>query len=191
MNGGALLALVLILLAVLAWRLLRNGQEGGKLDQNRIGDGLRHLNAQMERYRHLSKETLEQLPDESLLEAVLANLWAKMEPGLGNARAVMAGQTAPRRRLYAVYSVYGQVREAGLEPLPADAEEAAECLKSIGAVGTAELLQRAVESPDERAWLQAPFLESFDAEQTKSRLHRYIREHMDAFSDAAEENPDA
>ncbi|HML48178.1 MAG TPA: hypothetical protein PKE04_15655 [Clostridia bacterium] len=187
MNGGLLFTLALILLAVLAWRLLRDGRED-KLDKNRIGDGLRHLNAQMEQYRHLSGETLAQLPDEALLEAVLSNLWAKMEPGLGDARAVMAEQAAPRRLLYAVYDVYGHVREKGLEPLPEGLDEAAECLNAIGAVRTAELLRRAAEAPSERPLLQEPFLESFDAEQTKARLNRYIREHLDAFSDPPEES---
>jgi len=185
MRSGALFALVLILLALLAWRLLRV-PERAALDKNRIGDGLRHLNEQIERYRHLSRETLAELPDEALLEAVLANLWAKMEPGLGNARAVMAEQNAPRRLLYAVYEVYGHVREEGLEPLPEGLEEAAECLEAIGAVRTAGLLRKAAEEPTERPLLQDPFLESFDAEQTKSRLCRYIRERMDAFSDLPE-----
>lgn len=190
MQNGALFALVLILLAVLAWRLLR-GQDGSKLEKNRIGDGLRHLNAQMEQYRHLSKETLAQLPDEALLEAVLANLWAKMEPGLGNARAVMAEQSEPRRLLYAVYSIYGQVKQEGLEPLPEDLANAVECLKTVGAIATADLLIRAMEAPSERPLLQAPFLESFDAEQTKLRLNRYIREHLDAFSDPPEAETNA
>ena len=182
-------AIVLLFIVVIGFLLFiatrhRPAAEDAGMHRRRIGDGLRHLRALEETYAVMTPALLSQIPDSQVLEAVLANLWAKMRPGLENASEVMRGLSLPRQALYAVYTVTGSLRQHGAaQTLRDEAEWFPQCAQALRALEmdeTATLLQ-SVQAGDAQA--AEAYLESFSALDGKGRLVWYVREHVEAFCD--------
>ncbi len=184
----AISVLFAILLVYLLARLnpfSRGGEDG--LLKNRIGDGLRKLKALKRKYAVMTESLLMAAPDDELLEAVLANLWAKMAPDLSDAHGVMRGQSEGRRHIYALYAVTGGVRQSGFAAVRKGEDASllpgcAQALEAIGAPSSADLLRRAM-AADDPSPFSAPYLESFDAEDAKAKMVAYIRKNPEAFCD--------
>ncbi len=157
------------------------------LRTERVGDGLRRLQANQERYRELTAASLAEIPDELLLEAVLSNLWAKMRPDLADARDVLSGLSEGRKQLFAMYAVTGGVLDGGFSGLlkGEDAAFAADCeagLRAVGANASADVLREALASA-EPDLLSDAYAEAFDAEDGRARMVIFIRENAVAFTD--------
>lgn len=190
----AVIALIgVVLLLALVWLVRANRRVDGKqaqqegLHNRRIGDGLRRLHANKEKYGVMTEALLAQTEDDMLLEAVLSNLWAKMQPDLSDAVAVMAGQSPERRRIYALYAVTGSVKQDGFEKALRGPEGpfAAAALEALGVLGmsqSAALMAEALrgDTPD---LYNEPYTETFVGEAGKERMTAYIRENSKAFCD--------
>lgn len=191
MSNVLLLGLVsLAAVAAFLWFFQRGrgtGDADGGVRVNRIGDGLHRLEANMRQYAHMTPALLEQTADDTLLEAVLSNLWAKMQPDLSDAEGVMAGQTDARRAVYALYWVTGEAKQngfAGLRKPPGTAwfPVALDALDALDMRQSAAMLRAAMEAPDADACRDA-YLEAFHAERGKERMAAFIRSEPEAFVD--------
>lgn len=185
-----ILAVILVVMLV-RYRAMSNTSakdEHGGLHNRRIGDGLKRLNANKEKYAVMTKEKLAETPDEDLIEAVLSNLWAKMKPDLSDAASVMAAQTLDRQRMFAAYAITGGIKHEGFEkiktcgdaaylPLALDALEAMDMQQS------AKIMREALALEEDADALQEPYGEAFHGEGGKERMVAYIREHTDGFLD--------
>lgn len=174
--------------ALVLWFLKPRGNGDEAIHKERIGARLHRLQDSMDQYAVMTEALMAETPDEALLEAVLSNLWAKMQPDLSDAQRVMAGQTPERQAVYAVYAVTGGAKQEGLAAVRqgADGEDiplCADALAAIGAEETAAVLREAAGAEDPDAYTAA-YLEHFDAEDCKGRLVAYIRAHARAFWDA-------
>jgi len=153
----------------------------------RIGSFVQKLKQDMETYREMTPALLAETPDERLLEAVLSNLWAKMRPGLTDEREVVRGLSQPRRDLYALYTLTGQLYGEDAPWPPAvereDLPGALRVLDAVGAVETAALLRSAQANPEEFAKVGAPYTDAFDAEDVRGKLPGYIRANAVGFLD--------
>jgi len=157
--------------------------------QNRIGDGLRRLNANKRRYAVMTRALLDETPDDELLEAALSSLWARMRPDLSDALDVMADQSPERRGLYALYAVTGGVNQDGMAAFLAGPEAALvptalALLDAMDMRQSAEALRAALAARDAEVY-GAPYLEAFEAEAGKANMIAYIRERPDGFTDPA------
>lgn len=159
----------------------KKGRDDG-MHKVRIGDRLARLNDMMSAYETMTGQLLSETPDETLLEAVLSNLWAKMDRDLENEFDVMAELSPERRYIYAIYAVTGELRQATSDKPPKKMKEAgpaqyalcAEALEAVGASGSAALLRQGE--------TDAYFMK-FDEEDVMARMVQYIREHAEAFCD--------
>lgn len=154
---------------------------------NRIGDGLRKLNADMQKYTIMTEALLVETEDESLLAAVLANLWAKMRPDLSDANAVMAGLSRERQMVYALYAVTGGVMQESLASVIRGKDGSlvpacADALTAIGAVKSADILLACYTAENPDLYTDA-YLDAFDAENGKMKMVHFIRENSAAFCD--------
>jgi len=181
-GGIFAILLLLVIVALLILRARHSGVEAG----DRIGDGLRSLKAGKEQYHLLTREVLDETPDEKLVAAVLYNLWAKMDASLSDAHAVLSGLSDGRRLIFALYAVTGGVAEYGFKKVLAgpDGVFAEDCLiglRAIGADRSADIFARALtgsaDLPDDA------YVEAFEAEDGRARMTQYIRDHADQFVD--------
>lgn len=157
------------------------------LGNNRIGDGIKRLNANKQKYAVMTGPLLGDTPDEQLIEAVLSNLWAKMRPDMADANAVMQGQSTGRQYVYALYAVTGSVDQVGFDktregPEAPQLPVAVEALQALELPQSADLLREAIASEDADAYNE-PYLETFHGEGGKARMVDYIRAHAGAFCD--------
>lgn len=189
-----IVAIILIGLA-LAYFLTRMGPRNrqgedmpnGGMHNRRIGDGLRHLTAIKEKYAVMTESLLDQTPDDELIEAVLANLWAKMDDDLSNAVEVLSQLSTQRRNLYALYSVTGDVKREGFVKTMQGADApfmaaAGDALYAMDMQQSVALLKAAAAAPDADSY-QTPYIESFTAEDGKTRMVEYIRANPRGFVD--------
>lgn len=191
------IAMMVVLGVVLAYLVVRFGpraqreaakKESGQIEKARIGDGLRRLNANKQRYKEMTPALLAETPEDMLIEAVLSNLWAKMQPDLSDALTVMRTQSPERQHVFAVYAITGGVKQAGFEKIKdcPDAEllpVALEGLRAMDMPQSADLLQKAIDEEDADAY-NTPYSDTFDGENGKDKLSAYIRAHATAFTDA-------
>lgn len=185
-----LVAVVMLVVAVVGTGL-RKRQEAdeGDIQWNRIGDRLRRLQANMEKYKVMTPALLEETPDDKLIEAVLSNLWAKMAPDMSDASAVMAGQNTERQHLFALYSITGGIGQDGVAATKQGSDGhwgpmAVQALEEMGMPQSATLLHEGLSVDGEEAdSFQGPYLETFDGEGGKERMVAYIRTHAKDFSD--------
>lgn len=185
-----LLIVAVLMLAFAALRYARNKRadesEQDGLHVRRIGDGLKRLRENMEKYRLMTRQLLDETADDALLEAALSNLWAKMAPDLSDAQEVVARLSTERQLVYALYSVTGEIRQQGFAGLKDSADDAL----APAALSALEMLQMQQSAQLLRQGLEAyggewddPYLEAFQGEQGKERMVAYIRSHPDGFCD--------
>lgn len=185
---GVLLALLLVRFGPVARKRQQEGGPNDGMHKTRIGDGLRRLRENKAKYGTLTPELLAQTEDDDLIEAVLSNLWAKMQPDMSDALTVMRGQNEARRMIFALYAVTGGVKQAGFVKLKdsPDAEllpVALVGLETLEMPQSAALLREAMEDGADADAMQTPYGEAFAGEAGKERMIAYIREHPAAFSD--------
>jgi len=176
--------------AVLLFFLIKKpgDHQDGAMGTNRIGDGLKRLDAGKKTYAVLTPTLLADTQDDKLLEAVLSNLWAKMKPDLSDALEIIREQSQGRKWIFAIYAVTGGVKQDGFEGLKKseDAELLPACvegLEAIGATGTAAILAEAISAETGADRFDAPYLESFDTEEGKEKMAAYIRGNPGGFVD--------
>lgn len=185
-----LLIVAVLMLAFAALRYARNKRadesEQDGLHVRRIGDGLKRLRENMEKYRLMTRQLLDETADDALLEAALSNLWAKMAPDLSDAQEVVARLSTERQLVYALYSVTGEIRQQGFAGLRDSADDALapaalSALEMLQMQQSAQLLRQGLEAYGSE-W-DDPYLEAFQGEQGKERMVAYIRSHPDGFCD--------
>ncbi|MEG0767864.1 MAG: hypothetical protein RR482_09120 [Clostridia bacterium] len=184
MQQFAIAILVMIIVGVLLYRITRKreGEPQTDVRRKKIGEGLRELKDNMTQYAHLTPADLENTSDDALLTIVLSNLWGKMAPGLEDALEVISKLSEERQRFYAVYTVYGDVKQDGFSTIlngkaAAMLLPALELLETLEAPQTAALLQRAMSGEEDASMLDEPFTEAFDAEKVREQLASWIRMH--------------
>lgn len=185
-----LVAVVMLAVAVVGTGLRKRQEPDGEgMQWNRIGDRLRRLQANMEKYKVMTPALLEETPDDKLIEAVLSNLWAKMAPDMSDAAAIMAGQNAQRQHLFALYSITGGIGQDGVAATRQGPDGhwgsvAVQALEEMGMLQSATLLHEGLSADGEEAdAFQEPYLETFDGEGGKERMVAYIRAHAKDFLD--------
>lgn len=183
---GVALAFLLVRYGPVAQKRKRNPDAG--LQGNRVGDGLRRLKQNKQKYAEMTGQLLAETPDENLIEVVLANLWAKMRPDMADALTVIEGQSVGRRYVFAVYAVTGGVKQAGFEKLKDCPDRvllpvALEALQAMELPRSAALLHSAMET-DEADSLNVRYTDAFDEEDGKGRMVEYIRAHTEDFIDS-------
>lgn len=178
---------VLGIIVLLYLRSKRSKERDEGLHTTRIGDKLRRLNANKERYATMTRALLDGTADDELLEAVLSGLWAKMDDDLSDAPAVMQGLSKERQYIYALYAITGAVGQDGFQAAKAGPEAAflpiaAQALEVLDMQQSEALLQEAMRADDAEPF-SAPYIETFHGENGKPRMVAYIREHVPAFLD--------
>lgn len=120
---------------------------------------------------------LDSVPDDALLEAVLSNLWAKMDADFSNEEAVFSSMSIDRKHIYAIYAVTGALRTQ--QPIPESIRPyCEEALHAMGTPGCAALLS---------IGNTEAYLRRFDEEHVKALMAVYIRAHATGFCDDAAE----
>lgn len=180
--------LVAAALAFILWFLLLRNRPEGKFTRDRIGDAVKRLNDNMEKYKVMTADLLAQTPDEDVLEAVLSNLWAKMKYDMSDAQAVMSAQNRSRQYMFSIYAVTGGVKQSGFAKFKASEDAvwlpmAVAALETIDAKDSAALLREAIAAADAEPY-NLPYLECFENEQGRELMLVYIREHARDFVDA-------
>lgn len=142
------------------------------------------------KYGVLQRETLDAIPDEELVEAVAANVMAKVDKRRPNLDAVLAQISHGRCAVYCVWILCKELDEVSFEELLAGPtgqylELAADGLDAVGAVGCAAAARGALdaETEEERAELHADFLEQAEAEKPLEKCVEYIRDNPEEFVD--------
>lgn len=181
----AILCAAVIAIITIARRRSPGSDEG--VHTKRIGDRLRRLAELQERYAVLTPAVIAETPDDALLEAVLANLWAKMKPDLSDAHEVIGGLSSARRQLYALYAVTGGIKQGGFGPLKASEDgallpDAASMLLALEMPESEAILREAGASDNPDAY-DDPYIDAFEAERGKERMIDFIRANAPAFSD--------
>lgn len=189
-----LLALIGVILVIMLARLAReskkrdaqpDGNDG--MHNRRVGDGLRRLRENKKKYGTMTEALLAETPDEGLLEAVLANLWAKMRPDMTDALTVIQQQNRQRQHIFALYAVTGGVKQAGFEKIKESPDAVLlpmtlEGLEALGMPQSAELFSRAMQEEEADAY-DEPYIETFEGEGGRERMTAYIRDNAAAFCD--------
>ncbi len=183
---GAIVVLAAALFLLYWMRRAPSADEG--MHEGRVGDGLRRLRAQQQKYAVMTTALLAETPDELLLEAVLSNLWAKMNPNLSDALPVLDSLSRSRRLVFALYAVTGGIKQDGLTSVQkgSDAPLIPLCeqgLSAISAARSAEIFRHLTSTGG--AGLEDAYLETFEAEDGRALMVRFIRENAAEFVDLA------
>lgn len=139
-------------------------------------------------YETLTRAMLEELPDDRLMEAVVANLMAKTDAKNPDPYYVVMALSRGRRAIYSVWLTTHELTEGTLKqyrstPSVRFGETAVDGYTLIGAEGCAQALQTILDGPeDEEAAWQA-FRAAAAADQPMTLAAAYIRENPDEFTD--------
>ena len=180
-NGTlVLIALALVIASYLYW-LNRNEKKNDTAA------------ALCKRYAVLHRETLLTLPDEELVQAVIANILNRQDRRHPDPGAQLPFLSRGRAAVYTVWVMCHELETQDLEallssPSGALAAEAAAGLELLGATRSAQTLYEALptgEGGEPPAWeaLTAAFRETVSAEQPLALCIAYIRNHPDEFTD--------
>lgn len=142
------------------------------------------------KYGHMTKEMLDGIPDEELVEAIAANLMAKLDKRRPNLDALLAQVSHGRRGVYCVWMICRELDEGSFEELlqgPSGdyLELSADGLEAVGAFGCAQAVRGVLdaETEEERAELHADFLERQEEEKPLEKCVEYIRDNPEEFTD--------
>lgn len=142
------------------------------------------------RYSVLEREKLDGIPDEELVEAVAANVMAKVDKRHPNLDQVLARISHGRCAVYCVWILCKELDEGSFEELLAGPtgqylELAADGLDAVGAPGCAAAARGALDAQteEERAELHADFLEQAEEEKPLEKCVEYIRDNPEEFVD--------
>lgn len=185
---GVLLAFLLVRFGPLARK--KEAEANSTAHRNRIGDGLRRLEANKKKYAVMTKPLLDETPDEDLIEAVLSGLWAKMKPDMSDALEVIQAQSKERQHIFALYAITGGVKQAGFDKIKACPDKvllpvALEALERLDMPESIAALRSAIEAAQKADQYNTPYSDAFDAEDGKDKMAHYVRSHPEGFLDLA------
>lgn len=139
-------------------------------------------------YETLTRAMLEELPDDRLAEAVVANLMAKTDAKNPDPYYVVMALSRGRRAIYSVWLTTHELTEGTLKqyqstPSVRFGETAVDGFALIGAEGCAQALQTMLEGPEDEEMAQQAFRDAVAADQPLALAAAYIRENPDEFTD--------
>lgn len=150
----------------------------------------------MEKYTFLSRQTLNALPDEAVVQAVVANLMAKDNAARPDPYGVAASQTRGRRVVYTAWILVNEMQAVGCAKLLSGRsakfiELGIDAFEALGAPDCAEvcrqisalrpLRSKALAAPAAEA--DAAFAVAFEKEKPLTLAVEYIRDNADDFGD--------
>ena len=150
----------------------------------------------MEKYAFLSKETLQNLPDEQVMQAVVANLMAKDDPARPDPYGVVASQTRGRRVVYTAWIVCHEMEAVGAAKLLSGRsakfiELGIDAFDTLGALACADACRKLAElralhgkaltAP--AAEVDAAFSAAAQSEDPLALATEYIRDNIADFAD--------
>lgn len=155
-----------------------------------------------ERYRELDAPRLAAVPDDQVVNAVIANLMAKLDKRRPDAYRTIPALSHGRCVVYSVWLICHELDEAGFEELLASPsgefiELAADGFEAVGAERCAAALHGALaavedgmprEGAEDLAELHADFLEGVAAEDPLGLCVTYIRDNAADFLDVEPED---
>lgn len=145
-----------------------------------------------EKYKEMDADKLASIPDEELVNAVVANLMAKLNPKKPDVYSAVAGMSHGRCVVYSVWLICHELDEAGFEELFASpsavfGELAVGAFEELGAGLCATALRKALDAAQDHAELlselHADFLEAAEAQQPLRLCREYIRDNPSEFVD--------
>ena len=139
-------------------------------------------------YETLTKAMLEELPDDRLMEAVVANLMAKTDAKNPDPYYVVMALSRGRRAIYSVWLTTHELTEGTLKqyrstPSVRFGETAVDGYTLIGAEGCAQALQTILDGPEDEETAWQAFRDAAAADQPLTLAAAYIRENPDEFTD--------
>lgn len=152
------------------------------------------------KYKEMTKELLAEVPDNELLDAVAANLMAKLDKQTPDPYHTFALLTPGRNQLYAVWVLLNEMKNGGtFQYLLASSsapfcEPAADGMNRIGATKCEAAIREALDAGDEWEKLgecNEHFFSALEEENPKGLCIQYIRENINEFIDNTEEPAEA
>lgn len=146
------------------------------------------------RYARLTPQTLEALPDEELVRAVVANVMAKQDRRRPDPAALLPLLSRGRAAVYSVWLLCHELETADFgalfrSPSRRLAEPAADGLERLGAHNSATALRAALHAAEDGTtaplWdaVTTVFREAVNEEKPLALCVAYIRENTDEFTD--------
>lgn len=180
-NGFVLSIMILaaLILGLYLWGSNRHSN-GGKAEQLQ------------KKYKNLSRETLDKIPDKELVDAVAANLMAKLDKGKPDAYITVPILSRGRCTVYSVWLTFHELNSDGLSayiksPSGRFLDLTIDGMELIGAKGCAAALKKVKESiplDEENLLLQQENIRSeFKQEMPLDLCREYIRANPDEFVD--------
>lgn len=172
--------LLLILLAAVIgaylWGLNRREKKG-------------HADQLTARYKSLDESGLAEIPDDRLVDAVAANVIAKLDPRRPDAYHLVPTLSQGRCSVYCVWLVCHECAQEGLAgfyagPSAVFAELAADGLELVGAVECAAAVRAAMREGADLSALSASFDDAAKRELPLEKCVAYIRDNPGEFVDA-------
>ncbi len=172
--------LLLILLAAVIgaylWGLNRREKKG-------------HADQLTARYKSLDESGLAEIPDDRLVDAVAANVIAKLDPRRPDAYHLVPTLSQGRCSVYCVWLVCHECAQEGLAgfyagPSAVFAELAADGLELVGAVECAAAVRAAMREGADLSALSASFDDAAKRELPLEKCVAYIRDNPVEFVDA-------
>lgn len=140
-------------------------------------------------YSELDEEKLAHIPDEELVDAVIANLNAKQDKRRPDAYHTVPLLSRGRCAVYSVWLICHELDAGSFEdcfagPSGVFCELAADGLELIGAIDCSVAVRKALQAEEEElAELHADFLEAAETEQPLQKCVEYIRNNPTEFVD--------
>lgn len=149
-----------------------------------------HADELQNTYKTLTAETLAAVPDTELVDAVIANLMAKLDPRRPDPYRTIPLLSHERCVVYSVWLLCRELDSAGFEELLGSSSAdfcalGADGFDALDATGCAEAVRAALRTEEEPALADchADFLEAMETERPLDRCVEYIRDNAPAFLD--------
>lgn len=139
-------------------------------------------------YAHLTRAMLDELPDDKLVEAVVANLTDKADDKVADPFYVVMALSRGRRAVYSVWLTVNELARGSLRqyretPSARFAEPALDGLRLFGAEACATILENGMAAEEPNEVIAASFRDAIKQEKPLELAAAYIRDNPDAFTD--------
>ena len=139
-------------------------------------------------YARLTRDMLDELNDENLVEAVVANLMAKTDEKNADPYYVVMALSRGRRAVYSVWLTTKELTTGTLQryretPSARFAEAAVDGYTLFGAIACATVLEKAMAAEDSQEIMADSFRDAVTQEHPLALAADYIRHNPDAFTD--------
>lgn len=171
-----LLVVFLILVGVMYWLGKKRTDEPSRADDLK------------EKYKQLTRSMLDELPDDQLVEAVVANLMAKTDRQNPDPYYVVMALSRGRRAVYSVWLTTKELTSGTLYKYRESAsarfaETAVDGYTLFGAVACATVLEKAMQAEDPAEIMADSFRDAVKQENPLALAAAYIQDNPDAFTD--------